>query len=53
MYIDLTDEEAKLTKMLLREEIDTINQLIKEVDKNDAKELKEQVKIMKNVINKL
>ncbi|MCR5114025.1 MAG: hypothetical protein K6A63_08830 [Acholeplasmatales bacterium] len=53
MIIELTEKEAKLVKMLLSEEVETINQLIKEVNRNDAKELNGQVKIMKNVIIKL
>ena len=53
MIIELTEKEAKLVKMLLSEEVETINQLIEEVSKADANELNGQVKIMKSVINKL
>ena len=53
MIIELTEKEARLVKMLLSEEVETINQLIEEVNKNDAAELKEQVNIMNDVINKL
>ena len=53
MIVELTEKEAKLVKMLLSEEIETINQLIEDVNEKDAKELKGQVKIMQNVINRL
>ena len=53
MVIELTEKEAKLVKMLLLEEVETINQLIEEVNHNDAAELKEQTNIMNDVINKL
>lgn len=53
MIVELTEKEAKLVKMLLSEEIETINQLIEEVNEKDAAELKGQVKIMQNVINRL
>ena len=53
MIIELTENEAKLVKMLLLEEVENINQLIEEVNNNDAAELKEQTNIMNDVINKL
>lgn len=53
MIIELTEKEAKLVKMLLLEEVENINQLIEEVNNNDAAELKEQINIMNGVINKL
>ena len=35
---ELTEKEAKLTRMLLIEELDQVNQLIEESDANDKKE---------------
>ena len=53
MTYELTEKEAKVTRMLLIEELDQVNQLIEESDRKDKKELTKQVEIMKAIIDKL
>ncbi len=53
MQIDLSKNECVLLTHLLKEEIETINSLANEVDTNDSKELKEQIVLMKSIIEKL
>lgn len=52
MTYELT-KKAKLTKMLLIEELDQINQLVEESEANDKKELKKQAEMMQAIIDKL
>ena len=49
MTYELTEKEAKLTRMLLIEEIDQVNQLIEESDANDKKELTKQAEMMQQL----
>lgn len=42
MTYELTEKEAKLTRMLLIEELDQVNQLTEESDRKDKKELFKQ-----------
>lgn len=53
MTYELTEKEAKLTRMLLIEELDQVNQLIEESDRKDKKELTNQAKMMQVIIDKL
>lgn len=53
MILELTIEEAKLTKMLLSEELETVNELIKKSSSPDKEELEGQAEIMKRIISKL
>lgn len=53
MTYELTEKEAKLTRMLLIEELDQVNQLIEESDANDKKELTKQAEMMQTIIDKL
>ena len=53
MTYELTEKEAKLTRMLLIEELDQVNQLIKKLDANDKKELTKQAEMMQSIIDKL
>ena len=53
MTYELTEKEAKLTRMLLIEELDQVNQLIEESDANDKKELTKQAEMMQAIIDKL
>lgn len=46
MTYELTEKEAKLTRMLLIEELDQVNQLIEESDRKDKKELINQAKMI-------
>ena len=53
MTYELIEKEAKLTRMLLIEELDQVNQLIEESDRKDKKELTNQAKMMQVIIDKL
>lgn len=53
MTYELTEKEAKLTRMLLIEELDQVNQLIEESNRKDKKELTNQAKMMQAIIDKL
>lgn len=53
MCIELTKEEIKLTRMLLEEEIEQINELINNSNGNDKEELISQANMMKAIIAKL
>ena len=53
MTYELTEKEAKLTRMLLIEELDQVNQLIEGSDRKDKKELTNQAKMMQAIIDKL
>lgn len=53
MTYELTEKEAELTRMLLIEELDQVNQLIEESDANDIKELTKQAEMMQAIIDKL
>lgn len=53
MTYELTEKEAKLTRILLIEELDQVNQLIEESDRKDKKELTNQAKMMQAIIDKL
>lgn len=53
MTYELTEKEAKLTRMLLIEELDQVNQLIDKSDANDKKELTKQAEMMQAIIDKL
>lgn len=53
MIFELTEMEVKLTKMLLNEELDQIEELIKEANESDKKDLISQVEMMKSILAKL
>lgn len=53
MTYELTEKEAKLTRMLLIEELDQVNQLIEKSDADDKKELVKQAEMMQAIIDKL
>lgn len=53
MHIELTKDEARLTKLLLEEEIEQINELINNSDDKDKEDLISQVNMMKAIIAKL
>ncbi len=53
MTHELTKKEAKLTRMLLIEELDQVNQLIEKSDANDKKELTKQAGMLQTIIDKL
>lgn len=53
MTYELTEKEAKLTRILLIEELDQVNQLIEESDRKEKKELTNQAKMMQAIIDKL
>ncbi len=53
MTYELTEKEAKLTRMLLIEELDQVNQLIEKSDAKDKKELAKQAEMMQAIIDKL
>ncbi len=53
MTYELTEKEAELTRMLLIEELDQVNQLIEESNENDKKELTKQAEMMQAIIDKL
>lgn len=53
MIIELTNEESKLLKWLLSEELEQLNVLIDTSDYNDKEELQAQAEMMKVIIAKL
>lgn len=53
MIFELTEMEVKLTKMLLNEELDQIEELIKEANESDKKDLASQAEMMKSILAKL
>lgn len=53
MVIELTKEEANLTKMLLKEELLQVNELINLEEGEDKKNLIAQALMMKSIIDKL
>lgn len=53
MIIELSNEESKLLKLLLSEELGQVNVLIETSDSNDKEELQAQAEMMKVIIAKL
>lgn len=63
LILELTDEEAYVASMLLKEEIYTVEELIdkfhkvddssSEIDKQDAANMSHQLDVMRSIANKL